>query len=203
MLIPVCRSFFNSASFQLLCILTVYPHVMCLHQETLSVRQQMWVLWHCWCVLTLTACLHLCVCDVLSNWSKKLYIAATAVFSLTTCLKLCPAPPDASLSHRLKKDPAREEWSQRPLFINMTPTCPAHYDRHSSTPLHNSKILPFNSIDCIPCSVACFSLLLHSVKPRLFCSECTQHRPFCVPCSTSLSQRVEVLLLSKDCNLLC
>ncbi|XP_033470896.2 KAT8 regulatory NSL complex subunit 1-like protein isoform X2 [Epinephelus lanceolatus] len=44
---------------------------------------------------------------------------------------------DTPLSHRLKRVLAREEWSQRPLVIN-DQASPAHYNRHSSTPQHNS-----------------------------------------------------------------
>ncbi|XP_071314763.1 KAT8 regulatory NSL complex subunit 1-like protein isoform X2 [Trachinotus anak] len=45
---------------------------------------------------------------------------------------------DTPLSHRLQRAQAREEWSQRPLVINGQLAPPAHYNRHSSTPLHNS-----------------------------------------------------------------
>ncbi|GLD59955.1 KAT8 regulatory NSL complex subunit 1-like protein [Lates japonicus] len=45
---------------------------------------------------------------------------------------------DTSLSHHLKRHLAREEWSQRPLVINVQSPTPAHYNRRSSTPLHNS-----------------------------------------------------------------
>ncbi|XP_070771370.1 KAT8 regulatory NSL complex subunit 1-like protein [Enoplosus armatus] len=45
---------------------------------------------------------------------------------------------DTPLSHHLKRALSREEWSQRPLVINVEPSSPAHYKRRSSTPLHNS-----------------------------------------------------------------
>ncbi|XP_051259897.1 KAT8 regulatory NSL complex subunit 1-like protein [Dicentrarchus labrax] len=45
---------------------------------------------------------------------------------------------DTPLSHHLKKTLAREEWSQRPLVVNVQPSRAAHYNRRSSTPLHNS-----------------------------------------------------------------
>ncbi|XP_045909937.1 KAT8 regulatory NSL complex subunit 1-like protein isoform X3 [Micropterus dolomieu] len=45
---------------------------------------------------------------------------------------------DAPLSHHSKRALAREEWSQRPLVINVQPSSPAHYKRRSSTPLHSS-----------------------------------------------------------------
>nr|XP_020463314.1 KAT8 regulatory NSL complex subunit 1-like protein [Monopterus albus] len=45
---------------------------------------------------------------------------------------------DTPLSHHLHRALAREEWSQRPLVINAHSPTPAHYNRCSSTPLHNS-----------------------------------------------------------------
>ncbi|XP_067459400.1 KAT8 regulatory NSL complex subunit 1-like protein isoform X1 [Thunnus thynnus] len=45
---------------------------------------------------------------------------------------------DNPLSHHLHRALAREEWSQKPLIINAQPSSPAHYNRRSSTPLHNS-----------------------------------------------------------------
>ncbi|XP_074515745.1 KAT8 regulatory NSL complex subunit 1-like protein isoform X4 [Sebastes fasciatus] len=45
---------------------------------------------------------------------------------------------DTLLSHPFKRVLAREEWSQRPLVINIQPSGPAHYNRRSSTPLHTS-----------------------------------------------------------------
>ncbi|XP_040004846.1 KAT8 regulatory NSL complex subunit 1-like protein isoform X2 [Xiphias gladius] len=45
---------------------------------------------------------------------------------------------DTPLSHHLQRALAREEWSQRPLVINTQLPTPAHYNRRSSTPLHNS-----------------------------------------------------------------
>ncbi|XP_041807140.1 KAT8 regulatory NSL complex subunit 1-like protein isoform X2 [Chelmon rostratus] len=46
---------------------------------------------------------------------------------------------DTPLSHHLKRALAREEWSQRPLVINVQASSPAHYNRCSSTPRHNSR----------------------------------------------------------------
>ncbi|XP_031714495.1 KAT8 regulatory NSL complex subunit 1-like protein isoform X1 [Anarrhichthys ocellatus] len=46
---------------------------------------------------------------------------------------------DTPRSHHLKRVLAREEWSQRPLSINVQPSSQAHYNRRSSTPLHNSR----------------------------------------------------------------
>lgn len=116
------------------------------------------------------------------------------MLSFTTCLKLCPADPP--LSRHLQRNPGREVWSQRPLVFSIQPSSPARYNRHSSTPLHNSKILPFTSIDYTPCSVAWFSLLF-------FCSVSTRHLSFAVPCGTWLSHYSEVLPVSRECNLLC
>ncbi|XP_068429270.1 KAT8 regulatory NSL complex subunit 1-like protein isoform X2 [Clinocottus analis] len=50
-------------------------------------------------------------------------------------------PPsfDTPLSHHLKGVQGREEWSQRPLFINVQPSSQAYYNRRCSTPLHNSR----------------------------------------------------------------
>uniref|UniRef100_A0A8C6T0Q3 PEHE domain-containing protein n=1 Tax=Neogobius melanostomus TaxID=47308 RepID=A0A8C6T0Q3_9GOBI len=45
---------------------------------------------------------------------------------------------DSALLRRFTKGSAREEWSQIPLVINALPLSPAHYRRHSSTPLYNS-----------------------------------------------------------------
>ncbi|XP_035860399.1 KAT8 regulatory NSL complex subunit 1-like protein isoform X1 [Sander lucioperca] len=45
---------------------------------------------------------------------------------------------DTPLSHHLNRVLAREEWSQRPLVFNVQPSSLTHYNRHSSTPLHNS-----------------------------------------------------------------
>ncbi|KAM6954957.1 KAT8 regulatory NSL complex subunit 1-like protein isoform 2-T2 [Lycodopsis pacificus] len=46
---------------------------------------------------------------------------------------------DTPRSHHLKRVLAREEWSQRPLSVNVQPSSQAHYNRRSSTPLHNSR----------------------------------------------------------------
>ncbi|XP_042350774.1 KAT8 regulatory NSL complex subunit 1-like protein isoform X2 [Plectropomus leopardus] len=48
---------------------------------------------------------------------------------------------DTPVSHHLQRVQAREEWSQRPLVINVQPSSPAHHNRRSSTPLHNSHKL--------------------------------------------------------------
>ncbi|XP_026231390.1 KAT8 regulatory NSL complex subunit 1-like protein isoform X2 [Anabas testudineus] len=45
---------------------------------------------------------------------------------------------DTPLSHHLQRSLAREEWSQKPLVINMESPAPANYNRCSSTPLHKS-----------------------------------------------------------------
>ncbi|XP_073330082.1 KAT8 regulatory NSL complex subunit 1-like protein isoform X2 [Pagrus major] len=45
---------------------------------------------------------------------------------------------DTPLSHHLKTARAREEWSLKPLVINVQPSSAACYNRRSSTPLHNS-----------------------------------------------------------------
>ncbi|XP_033990458.1 LOW QUALITY PROTEIN: KAT8 regulatory NSL complex subunit 1-like protein [Trematomus bernacchii] len=37
-----------------------------------------------------------------------------------------------------QSEKSREEWSLRPLIINVEPCSPSHYNRSSSTPLHNS-----------------------------------------------------------------
>lgn len=108
----------------------------------LTDKQWMWVLWLLSCVLPLSACLHLETCLVND---KNISFSCIILMNLTSC----PLHPDTSLSHHLKRHLAREEWSQRPLVINAQSPTPAHYNRRSSTPLHNSKILPFTSIDYI------------------------------------------------------
>ncbi|XP_059199029.1 KAT8 regulatory NSL complex subunit 1-like protein [Centropristis striata] len=46
---------------------------------------------------------------------------------------------DTRLSHHIKRLLAREQWSQRPLVVNVQPASQQHYNTHSSTPLHNSQ----------------------------------------------------------------
>ncbi|XP_029386674.1 KAT8 regulatory NSL complex subunit 1-like protein isoform X3 [Echeneis naucrates] len=45
---------------------------------------------------------------------------------------------DVPLSPTLQRSLRREEWSQRPLNINVETPTPAHFSRRSSTPLHSS-----------------------------------------------------------------
>lgn len=104
-------------------------------------------------------------------------------FSLTTNLKLCcHLLPDTPLSHHVKTALAREEWSLKPLVINVHPSSAVCYNRRSSTPLHNSKILHF-SIDYIPFYVLWCSHLLQYIA--LFCFTCTS--PSNVSCCHSLA----------------
>ncbi|XP_034740846.1 KAT8 regulatory NSL complex subunit 1-like protein isoform X3 [Etheostoma cragini] len=45
---------------------------------------------------------------------------------------------DTPRSHHFNRVRTREEWSQRPMVFNAQPSSLTHYNRHSSTPLHNS-----------------------------------------------------------------
>lgn len=135
-------------------------------------KQWMWVLWHV--SYTAGVCnpfMHSENCRVIDpkrfTLLKIVFLLLLFLF-LIIYLKWTHLLSDTPLSHHITRALAREEWSQRPLVLNVQPSSPPHYNRRSSTPLHNSKIRPFTSIDYIPCSVLWCSLL--STLP---CSTCT------------------------------
>ncbi|XP_034417536.1 KAT8 regulatory NSL complex subunit 1-like protein isoform X2 [Cyclopterus lumpus] len=77
-----------------------------------------------------------------STISSSLSSSTCSCCSACDPVVLCSDPDCSSktpLSHHLKRVQAREEWSQRPLLINVQPSSQAHYNRRSSTPLHNSR----------------------------------------------------------------
>ncbi|TNN77425.1 KAT8 regulatory NSL complex subunit 1-like protein [Liparis tanakae] len=76
-----------------------------------------------------------------STTSSSLSSSSCSCCSSCDPVDLC-SDPDCSSNTPLRVQ-AREEWSQRPLLISVQPSSQTHYKRRSSTPLHNSKKLPF------------------------------------------------------------
>ncbi|KAM9346861.1 KAT8 regulatory NSL complex subunit 1-like protein [Symphorus nematophorus] len=91
--------------------------------------------------LSSSSCLSCSSCDPVVLCSDPDCSSSRALSSRTPSSTPHPVSSlsfDNSLSHPFKRALAREEWSQRPLVINVQPSSPAHYKRRSSTPLHNS-----------------------------------------------------------------
>ncbi|XP_070832606.1 KAT8 regulatory NSL complex subunit 1-like protein isoform X1 [Chaetodon trifascialis] len=88
--------------------------------------------------LSLSSCSCCSSCDPVFLCSDPDCSSSRALTSRTPSSTPHPAfslASDAPLSHRVKRAP---EWSQRPLVVNVQPSSPAHYNRRSSTPVHNS-----------------------------------------------------------------
>lgn len=87
------------------------------------------------------------------------------LYSCVPTLKNGHILPGTPTSHHVKRVPGREVWSQRPLVVNN----PANYKRHSSTPLHNSKIALYTRTDYKLCLIVwCSFILLVSFVFLLF-----------------------------------
>lgn len=87
------------------------------------------------------------------------------LYSCVPTLKNGHILPGTPTSHHVKRVPGREVWSQRPLVVNS----PANYKRHSSTPLHNSKIALYTRTDYKLCLIVwCSFILLVSFVFLLF-----------------------------------
>lgn len=76
------------------------------------------------------------------------------LYSCVPTLKNYHILPGTPTSHHVKRVPGREVWSQRPLVVNS----PVNYKRHSSTPLHNSKIALYTCTDYKLCLIVWCSL---------------------------------------------
>lgn len=91
-------------------------------------------------------------------------------YSCVPTLKNGHILPGTPTSHHVKRVPGREVWSQRPLVVNS----PANYKRHSSTPLHNSKIALYTRTDYKLCLIVWCSLSF-CWSPLFFFSSCSPY----------------------------
>lgn len=121
---------------------------------------------HRFCTTRVTYCMLRCCClNCVLNWICK----RCCILCVPT-LKNGHILPGTPTSHHVKRVPGREVWSQRPLVVNS----PANYKRHSSTPLHNSKIALYTRTDyklrlIVWCSLSfCWS-------PLFFFSSCSPY----------------------------
>lgn len=158
----------------------------------LRLCQWLWKFWLESCLLLLIACLPLKIkTDENISLLKLLYYFD----NLTICLLY----PDAPLSQQLQRSLAREQWFQNPLVINTQLPTAAHYNRRSSTPLHNSKIMPNIDLTLLSLNM-CLPLLCPVLQgfTRYCASYCVAPDPRYLLACWHHGQPVTVLLLIEE-----